>query len=264
MSLWQVAEKETREEPEPVKHTGIQEQCLIHTLFRPLSSSLLGIHISRYQKRFLSLYKLTCCVLLSDTISSVSLYFEISRLIYKYIASSDRCVQPLCQGKLLIWLNLWNSALFLHRAASYRIWVGEQLHSENVSFSVCQSEQLYLLYSILPWKVGLMSAPSYVQNEVKRKNKIVCRETKWDHFVYPSNVYYHTSQNANFILAKQDRLQFYFPFKSPETDVVFISQHHIGSMLTFNNCTNRHWCIPQYYTCRSLHSVFMCVICTGK
>lgn len=35
--------------------------------------------------------------------------------------------------------------------------------------------------------------------------------------------YYHTSQNANSILEKQDRFQFYFLFKSPETDRVFIS-----------------------------------------
>lgn len=130
------------------------------------------------RRDFCSLYKPTCCVLLLD----ISLYFEISRLIQKYAASSERCLQHLCQGKLLIWLNLWNSALFLYRAASYWIWVGEQLHSENVSFSVCQSEQLYLLYSILPWKVG-MSAPSYVQNEVDRRNKIVCNETKWYHII---------------------------------------------------------------------------------
>lgn len=145
--------------------------------------SLMGIYLCRYQKRFLSVCKLTCCVLHLDTISSVSLYFEISRLIYKYISSSGRCAQPLCQRKLLIWLHLWNSALFLHRAASYRIWVGEQLHSENVSFSVCQPEQLYILYSIFPWKVGLMSAPSYVQNKVDRRNKVVCNETKWENVI---------------------------------------------------------------------------------
>lgn len=85
--------------------------------------------------------------------------------IYKNIASSDRFLQPLCQVKLLIWLSLSDSVLFLHRTASYRIWVGEQLHSENVSFSVCQPEQLYLLYSILPWKVGLISSTSYSRNK---------------------------------------------------------------------------------------------------
>lgn len=67
-----------------------------------LSCSLLGIYVPRYLNRFLSLYKLACCVLLLDTISTVILYIEISRLIYKHIASSDRCLQPLRQVKLLI------------------------------------------------------------------------------------------------------------------------------------------------------------------
>lgn len=130
-----------------------------------LFCSLLGIYVPRYLNRFLRLYKLACCVLLLDIISTVILYIEISRLIYKHIASSDRCLQPLHQVKLLIWLSLSNSALFLHRTASYRIWVGKQLHSENVSFSVCQPEQFYLLYSILPWKVGMISSTSYSQNK---------------------------------------------------------------------------------------------------
>lgn len=43
--------------------------------------------------------------------------------------------------------------LFVHRTASHRVGVGEQLHPENVSFSVCQSEQLHILHRILPWKV---------------------------------------------------------------------------------------------------------------
>lgn len=41
----------------------------------------------------------------------------------------------------------------IHRTASYRVRVGEQLHPENVSFSVCQSEQLHVLHRVLPWKV---------------------------------------------------------------------------------------------------------------
>lgn len=40
-----------------------------------------------------------------------------------------------------------------HRTASHRIRVGEQLHPENVSFSVCQSEQFHILHRILPRKV---------------------------------------------------------------------------------------------------------------
>lgn len=43
--------------------------------------------------------------------------------------------------------------LFVHRTASHRVGVGEQLHPENVSFSVCQSEQLHILHRVLPRKV---------------------------------------------------------------------------------------------------------------
>lgn len=41
----------------------------------------------------------------------------------------------------------------VHRTASHRVRVGEQLHPENVSFSVCQSEQLHILHRVLPRKV---------------------------------------------------------------------------------------------------------------
>lgn len=43
---------------------------------------------------------------------------------------------------------------FIHRTASHRVRVGEQLHPENVSFSVRQSEQLHVLHRVLPRKVG--------------------------------------------------------------------------------------------------------------
>lgn len=47
--------------------------------------------------------------------------------------------------------------LFVHRTASHGVGVGEQLHPENVSFSVCQSEQLHVLHCVLPRKVGTRS-----------------------------------------------------------------------------------------------------------
>lgn len=49
--------------------------------------------------------------------------------------------------------SLSNCSPFVHRTASHRVRVGEQLHPENVSFSVCQSEQLHVLHRVLPWKV---------------------------------------------------------------------------------------------------------------
>lgn len=106
----------------------------------------------------------------------IRIYMMLWLLYSKYVGSVCICENKKCWSSVCISMSL---SLCLHRTAEDRVRVGEQLHPQDVPFSVCQPQQFYFLHRLLFGKVRQTSCRSH---ECSTSH---CRSDTFVHLVFP-------------------------------------------------------------------------------